>query len=264
MKKELILHMDDLLTLKSLESLILSKREKLFTKPKADEGLVMIVSGGLDSTIALKRVLEDFECSVYPLYVKRGARAEAKELASVLHYLEIFKADHHNLKELEILEEELPPKRYKQYIPESQLNSIGHTLRNAVLQSFGVQYAVAAGYRDDIRIKTVFTSLSPDDDVPHCRLVAVRAETILTCIDSADWSWQVTSPLLEDELWGWVDKAECIEYAFKNGLALDHTYTCTDSSDTACGMCSACETRLKVFAKSGYADPIAYKQQATK
>ena len=251
--------MDDLPTLKRLEDVILSKRETLFRKPQKGEGIVFIVSGGLDSTTALARVLEEFDAEIYPLYIQRGARAEEKELESLHYYLDLFAKKHKNLHKLEILTAEVPPAKYKSTIPEEQLKTIGHTMRNSMLQSYAVQYAVSVGHRDNIRIRTVFTSLVPDDDFPHCRLIALRAETIMVCIDGDDWSWPVTSPLLEAELWGWVDKAMSIQYAVEKDIALSHTYTCTDSSDVACGVCPACIERLNAFKTSGHRDPIRYQ-----
>lgn len=259
MNPKYILPMDDLPTLKRLEDVILSKRKTLFRKPAKGEGVVFIVSGGLDSTTALARVLEEFDAEIYPMYIQRGARAEKNELASLDHYLGLFAKKYPNLNELEILTTEVPPAKYKKYISEKQLSTIGHTMRNSMLQSYAVQYAVSVGYRDGIRVKTVFTSLVPDDDFPHCRLIALRAETILACIDGDDWSWQVTSPLLEPELWGWVDKTMSIKYAAEHNIDLSHTYTCTDSSTVACGVCPACVERLKAFKESGYPDPLAYQ-----
>jgi len=261
MKKKTILSVDDLPTLKLLEDIILSKRKTLFRKPGKNEGIVFIVSGGVDSTIALAKVLEEFDSLIYPLYIKRGARAEVKELDSLHYYLNLFSKKHKNLQKLEVLEAEIPPKKYKKYIPDKQLNSTGHTLRNSMIQSYAVQYAVSKGYEDNIKIKTVFTSLVPDDTFPHCRLISLRTETILACIDTDDWSWQVTSPLLEDELWGWIDKSSLIHSAYESGIDLSYTYTCTDSSTIACGVCPACEERIQAFNLSGYPDPIMYKSK---
>lgn len=261
MNQEYILEMDDLSTLETLETLIKSKRGQVFRKPSADEGIVFIVSGGLDSTITLSRVLDEFDAQIYPLYVKRGARNEVNELKSLDHYLNEFAKKYPQLHSLEILETEVPPKKYKTNIPEKQLSTIGHSMRNSMLQSFAVQYAVSTSYRDNISIKTVFSSLSPNDDLPHCRLVALRAETVMACIDSRDWSWQVTSPLLEPELWGWVDKSMSIDYAFRHGIDLSHTYTCTDSDTFSCGVCPACIERLQAFEKNGRKDPVPYLEK---
>lgn len=258
MNPKYILPMDDLPTLKQLEKIILSKRDGLFRKPTKDEGIVFIVSGGLDSTTALARVLEEFDSEIYPLYIKRGARSEKKELESLKFYLKLFAKKYSNLHPLEILTTEVPPKKYKSNIPELQLRTTGHSMRNSMLQSLAVQYAVFVSYRDNISIKTVFTSLVPDDNFPHCRLISLRTETILACIDADDWSWQVTSPLLEEDLWGWIDKTMSIKYAAEQGIDLGHTYSCTDNPDIACGTCAACIERLKAFEDSGYSDPIPY------
>ena len=86
MNQEYVLPMDDIPTLRRLEDVILSKRKNLFRKPQKGEGIVFIVSGGLDSTTALARVLDEFDADIYPLYIQRGARAEENELASLDYY----------------------------------------------------------------------------------------------------------------------------------------------------------------------------------
>jgi 7-cyano-7-deazaguanine synthase len=259
MNPKYIMQMDDLATLKRLDEVILANRKTLFRKPNKSEGIVIIVSGGLDSTVALARILEEFDSKIYPLYIRRGARAETKELASIHYYLGLFSKKYSNLHKLEVLSAEVPPAKYKVNIPQKQLNSTGHTMRNSMLQSYALQYAVSIGYEDNLKIRTIFTSLSPNDAFPHCRLIALRAETILACIDGDDWSWQVTSPLLEPELWGWVDKTKLIDYAHNHEIDLSYTYTCTDSGTLACGQCQACTERLKAFKDSGYIDPISYE-----
>lgn len=246
-------------SLEVLEKLILSKRKKLFTKPTTDEGLVLIISGGIDSTTALFRVAREFDCTIYPLYVKRGARAEKKELESITYHVERFQKFNHKIQNLEILEADLPPSQYKTHIPAEQLVTTGHTLRNSMLQSYGVQYAMHVGFRDNLTVRTVFISSSPDDGFPHGKLASLRAQTVMTCLDLADWSWQTTSPLLENDLWGSIDKPTSIRYAIENGLSLDRTYTCISNGEMACGICDACEARLLAFSRSGYKDPIEYK-----
>lgn len=244
-----------------LEQLIIKRRGFLFKKPSSTQGIVFIVSGGLDSTITLFRSLKELDCIIYPLYVRRGARSEKSELESLHYYLGLFRLQFKKkLKQLEIIESEVPPKHLKQHYPKAHLSKIGHPMRNAILQSYAIQYALAISYRDKIKVETVFTAISPDDTLPHCSLQALRAETVLACIDAGNWGWHITSPLLEPDLWGTIHKTDSIKYAMENELNLDHTYTCTQMPDTACGTCPECHLRLEAFAKSGYNDPIKYKQ----
>lgn len=246
--------------IEDLDNLLFRRRGYIFKKPKAKESIVFIVSGGLDSTIALYRVLDDLKCTVYPLYIKRGARSESSEIESIEFYVSLFrKSFKHNLKKLTVIESEVPPKVLKSNITKNRLSTIGHPMRNAVLQSIAIQFAVAKSNEDKVELKTVMTAISPDDMLPHCSLVALRAQTVLACIDNGDWSWQVTSPNLETELWGVITKADSIKYAVEHNIPLDRTYTCTQMPDVACGICPECHLRLEAFEAAGVKDPIMYR-----
>src|SRR5690606_38394950 len=85
------------------------------------------------------------------------------------------------VKDLCIIDAQVPPVELKAHMPKKRLSKIGHPMRNAMLQSYGVQYATAMSYKDDLSIRTVYCAISPDDTLPHCSLVACRAQTVLTC-----------------------------------------------------------------------------------
>lgn len=243
-----------------LDSLLKKRRGYVFQQPKKNDAVVFIISGGLDSTTTMFRVLNEFRCSVYPLYVKRGARAEKSELESINYYLGEFRARFGDLvKDLKIINAEIPPTEIKKHMPKKRLSKIGHPMRNAMLQSYGIQYATAVSYEEKISIKTVYCAISPDDTLPHCSLVACRTQTIMACIDAGDWDWQVTSPMLEDTLWGIVHKVDAINYAEKHNLSLRMTHTCTQQAEIACGVCPECHLRLDAFKEAGVVDPAEYE-----
>jgi len=247
-----------------IQQLLLKKRDYVFKMPTKQEGIVFIFSGGIDSTIALGRLLSEVESPIYPLYVKRGARAEKSELKAVHHYVNFFKSRFPNLKELKIIEAEVPPLSIKKHISSVRLETVGHPMRNSVLQAIGVQYAVAVTAKEKLTVHTVMTATSPDDHFSHNSLGAARVMTLMACIDSDDWSWQVTSPLIEPGVWGTMNKASAILYALKNDIPLDKTYTCTQKSDTQCGVCPECICRMEAFKDAGVADPVGYDKNEGK
>src|SRR3989344_1039498 len=214
----------------SLEKILLDRRGFIFKKPSDNEPIIFIFSGGLDSTTSLFRLLNESSNEIYPLYIQRGARAEKNELQAARYYIGLFRKSFPQLKELCELKAEVPPKQFKKHIPKTRLDTIGHSMRNSMLQSYGVQYAVSLSAEHNIAARTVYTATSPDDTFPHSSLTALRALTILSCIDSGDWRWQIISPLLEADLWGDVSKADSIKYAFDRDLDLSRTYSCTSQS----------------------------------
>jgi len=250
--------LEDPQILVDLESILKNRRGYVFKPPVSDEGIVFIVSGGLDSTIALFKCLNELDNNIYPLYIQRKARAEDSEMGSVRHYIDVFSKQFDKLKPLEIISAEIPPSSIKDGISKKILNTLGHPMRNAILQSYAVQYAVSISVRNNNAIKTIFTATSPDDTFPHSSITALRSLTILTCLDAGDWHWQITSPLIEDGLWGNVTKAETIRYAADNKIDLSMTHSCTQKIKPSCGKCPECRARIKAFNKAGINDPVEY------
>lgn len=254
-------YQEDPMVLSAAERLLKDRRGYIF-KINRKQPVVFIFSGGLDSSIAFGLVLERLKIPVYPLYIKRGAKAEKYEKTAVKHLLKFYKKKYPTLvKGIKYIRQGVPPVEIKKFIPKERLRTIGHPMRNITLQSIGIQYAVALKHQMKVDIKTIFTATSPNDTFPHSSLAALRILNISACIDNGDWGWQITSPLLEPFLWGQISKKDSIIYAKKNGIPLQKTRTCTSAKETACGICPECIARLGAFRKAGYIDPIKYERK---
>jgi 7-cyano-7-deazaguanine synthase len=247
--------------LDDLENLISYRRGYVF-EPPIEKPVVFIISGGLDSSLVLDMIIKRLKCKIFPIYVERGAKAEKYEKESVKFYVDYYQKIYPGfMQDIFFCQADIPPANIKRFIPGKRLETIGHPMRNAVLQSIGVQYGVGLSYAQDNNITTLFTATSPDDTFPHSSLAALRALNLLTCLDNGDWNWQVTSPLLEPNLWGNISKKEMIIYAKQNNLPLDKTRTCTTGKEIACGVCPECVCRLKAFKDAGIEDSIAYEKK---
>lgn len=64
---------------KIIEQILIKERGYL-VKINKNDSVVLLVSGGLDSIITMAYIVEKFEVNVYPLFIKRGARAEKKRI----------------------------------------------------------------------------------------------------------------------------------------------------------------------------------------
>lgn len=248
-------------TLDTLNSVILSHRDKLFDPP-VDEHIVFIISGGLDSTIGVARVIEEWNCFVHPLFIRRHARAtkyEERAFDSVVaDYKERYKDKFLEPKKIEI---EVPPTELKSGLTEERLKKKGHAMRNAVLQSIGVQYAAWLNDNQSLKIRTVMAANVGNDFLPHSSIQAYRTMTILVCTDQNDWSWQIGSPFTEPTLKDRpLFKADNIKWAVSKGLPLQYTRTCINDCDIPDGTCGECEDRLKAFKEAGIKDPIKYQK----
>lgn len=239
---------------------ILQYRRGYITRVPQGEAVVMAFSGGLDSTVAMDMVVRDWNVTVYPLFVKRRARATRHEEEAVRFFVDFYnKRFPGKIKPLEVVETEVPPLQFKKYPEADRLQRLGHPHRNVVLQALAVQYGQKLRAVQEPDLSTVLTSTVEDDSFPHSSLLALRTMTLLTCEDTGDWNWQVISPLVDTELDGRpVYKKDLIRHALDNGIPLEKTRTCIESGEPD-GTCPECACRLRAFKQAGEVDPVRYK-----
>jgi 7-cyano-7-deazaguanine synthase len=56
-----------------------------------------------------------------------------------------------------------------------------------------------------------------------------------------------------------LSKEQIVIEAKQRGVALEHTWSCYQYEDKACGVCDSCRLRLKGFLVAGLSDPIPYQ-----
>jgi 7-cyano-7-deazaguanine synthase in queuosine biosynthesis len=245
----------------ALEAILLRERGYLFEIPHGED-VIALLSGGLDSTLMVDLVIDEWRCRVHPLFVRRGARAEPYEERAFDYYCDLFRQMHgERLAEPIKLSYEVPPKVLKQHIPPERLQAVGHPLRNAVLQSLAVQTAVALNARDGLQIRTVFSGSVPEDTTsPEQGLLSLRVQMLSTCIQLGEWLWQITSPMTEPAARPRpLDDRDLIQRAVCRGIPLDQTRSCFGAAPRADGTCSACRKRRHAFAAAGVRDPVEYE-----
>lgn len=239
---------------------ILKDQRGFIAKPPTDEEVVFLATGGLDSTCGIAKVIEEYNCKVYPLFVRRSAKAtkfEEEAFDKICVYYKERYGD--NLMTPEKVEVEVPPVKFKKGITVKRHLELGHALRNSSLQNIGVQYAVHLNDSQGKQIKTVFAGSVEDDLFPHNFIEAFRIQTLLTCWDLDDWDWQVLSPFIDEYLPGIPAlKKDLIVWAMDNDIPLQHTRTCTSKNEISCGVCGECTPRLKAFKAADRKDPIEY------
>lgn len=246
--------------LKQIENIILSHRKYIFFPP-VNQRIVMLLSGGLDSTICVAKIIEEWNCIVYPLFVRRHHRSTKYEEKAIdlisKEYIKKYPDNFIKPKKIDIV---LPPAEFK-IEPKLRYKKMGHEpLRNMCFNALGVQYAIWLNYNQNFDIKTIFIATTGDDFLPNCSIQSYRVSTIMACVDQNDWTWQITSPFIEPYL---KDipfyKRDNILWAAKNKLPLQHTRTCINDCEIADGTCIECKIRIKAFKEAGIKDPIAYQ-----
>jgi len=246
-----------------LENMLLLERGFITKKPE-NEDVVVLCSGGLDSSVMVAMIIDEWDVKVHPLFIRRGARAEKYEEQAFDFFVDFYrKRFPKNIGEAAKLAYEIPPRQFKEHFPKELALTVGHPLRNSTMQNLAVMYAVALNSKHDLDIRTVLSgSVEEDNTEPELGLLSLRAQTFSTCVQLGDWRWQITSPLTDYELRserGELYKPDLIEYAIASNIPLDKTRTCFSADETADGTCFACMKRLRAFEAAGVKDPIPYK-----
>ena len=65
----------------------------------------------------------------------------------------------------------------------------------------------------------------------------------------------IEAPLIE------MSKREIIKWGLDLGVNYEHTWTCYEGKEKACGECTACSSRLQGFIDAGVEDPIEYSRE---
>jgi len=253
---------EDPALLKKIEEILLYRRGYLFNPP-FKEDVILLASGGLDSSVTIDLIIREWNVRVHPLFIKRSARATPFEEKAFDYFINFYqKRFPNNLKKPYKIEVEIPPVKLKQYKRTNQLSVLGHPMRNAALQNVAAQYAAKLEATKGINIKTILTSTVADDSFPHSCLLALRVENLAICIDTGNWKMQITSPLIDNQL---PDrpyfKKDLILYAEKYKIPLEKTRSCIEGAPNPDGTCNECLGRLRAFASAGRQDPIIYPYQ---
>lgn len=220
--------------------------------PQPGQPVVLLLSGGLDSAVTLAWLVEEQAARVYPLFVRRGQRAQHEEerAARAVHRA-VRRRARGDLEDLCVLSVSNPPRPLR---PAFAGRPAGIPMREAILAATGVQYAASLA-PDPVRTVLFAEPYEASGPAyPHTSTVAFRTQTLLARVHMADGSWTVASPF-NDVVERRKTKADLIRWAHAAGLSLRPTVSCYQLVDGAqCGFCRSCVRRREAFAEAGLKD----------
>ncbi|MDD4352885.1 MAG: 7-cyano-7-deazaguanine synthase [Candidatus Nanoarchaeia archaeon] len=257
-------HPDELL-LKQVEDILIKQRGYISRKPEENEPVIFLATGGLDSTIIQYIILKEWKVKIYPLFIKRGAKASEYEEISFDFFCEFFSKEFPGkyINPLKI-NVEIPPKQIKENFSKLDLIRQGYPMRNSILESLGVSYAVSLKLKNDIDIKEIYTGIISDDfSFKPNRILSLYMMTLLSGVNTGNWNLSVTSPVLDKylDVSRFHTKVDIIKYAIKHKIPLEKTRSCTNGSEMPDGDCCQCITRQYAFIKAGIKDPLNYTKK---
>jgi len=218
---------------------------------------IALVSGGMDSLVMASFCRSESELAL--LHVNYGQRTQARELdcfLAVADFLEVPAArrlvadigylktiggnaltdESVNVPKADLEQAEVPVT----YVP----------FRNAHLVAIAVSWAEVIGAKN-IYIGAVAADSS---GYPDCRPEFYEAMNETIRQGTKDGSGIVVkAPFLQFK------KKDIVRLGISMGVPFEHTWSCYQNGEKACGVCDSCALRLRAFAEADAADPLPYE-----
>ncbi|MFW9995501.1 MAG: 7-cyano-7-deazaguanine synthase [Candidatus Odinarchaeota archaeon] len=232
-----------------LKEFLVLNRGYVFEPPRGETVIIMF-SGGMDSTSLIDLVVKHWDCRVILLHFKRNSRNQQWEEIAVDYFSEFYGEKYpENILELIKLEVEIPLRVNKQYLDQNRKKILGLPMRNATMWNHAITQAVYLSGKYQTTIRTILAGSVIDDlDNPESGPLSLLSQTISACICTAVWNWQIHSPMVDDSFqFGGISKADLVKYALDNSIPLERTRSCFDKTEEPCGECLACANRMKAF-----------------
>jgi len=274
-------NLEDIEAIKLIEKFLIGKRRYIFKMPKPNTPVVLLVSGGLDSTITWGLLMDKFRLKVYPLFFKRGINRWKKESKALDYFANLYKKRYPEyfyppLKisvNLPVPEFELLLKKenfHPNFILESikdidnleDLDILPQTVQPYLYPFLGLNYAAVIWQTKNIKIDTIFNSVLPGDGtvVYSQTFTALRSTLLSFCLATNNFNWQFASPVFEKEIGFWLEKSDLIKIGNHLNLPLEKTWSCYGEGKYQCGKCLTCYSRKFEFKKAGIVDKTIYQK----
>ncbi len=266
--------------LKVLDNIFIKKRGFAFKMPLPGESVILLVSGGIDSTSLWNLLIRKYKLHVYPVYIFRRKLFD-RQRQSINFFSLLFKKKYPDLFHKPIV------------IPDRTIVSLGKTLKtksakedlsliipNLVVSKNGSDYTILTinspgrltrfsfdayeyahilKYQQGVNINTIFCGIIEDDSaiIRESTLTVLRSINLSFCLILGNFDWQFTGALESNKVFSY-DKAELIRLAIKNGLPLEKTWSCDKMGVLQCGTCPSCIQRKEAFTLSKIKDNTPY------
>ncbi len=215
---------------------------------------ICVISGGMDSALSAA-IAKDLGYEIVGVHFNYGQRTQQKELMSFRKLV----ADIGTVKDYEIDLDffsqigasaltdnaiEVPTTGVEEGVPVTYV-----PFRN------GIFLSIAAAIGEKHQAEALYIGVVEEDSsgYPDCRESYIKAmEKAIDLGTRDETKLEIKMPLVA------LKKSQIVQKALELSVPLEHTWSCYQSEEEACGVCDSCRLRLRGFEQAGVKDPIVY------
>ena len=229
--------------------LILNENRGFVAEIPTNEYVLLLFSGGMDSTILVDLIVRKWNCKIILLYFRRNARNQIFEEESVEFFFDFYKNRFpNNVLELQKLEIEIPSRVNKEYLDRARQNILGLPLRNSTMWDNAFAQAVFLSGKYKTTIRTIVVgSVKEDETSPESGILSILAFNLHVCISMGVWHYQLLAPFIDGTMEKSYRKLDLLQYAKQFQIPIEKTRSCFGNTKESCNACLACENRNKAY-----------------
>ncbi len=215
---------------------------------------VCIISGGMDSALSAK-IAQKEGYEIIAVHFNYGQRTETKEIECFRKVATSVNASKSYEIDLPFFEDigasaltdksiEVPTGGIEEGIPVTYV-----PFRN------GIFLSIAAAIAEKHRAEALYIGVVEEDSsgYPDCRESYIeQMQKAINLGTKDETNLEIKMPLVS------LKKSQIVHKSLELGVPLEHTWSCYQSEEIACGVCDSCRLRLKGFEEVGQIDPLLY------
>ena len=119
----------------------------------------------------------------------------------------------------------------------------------------GIFLSIAAAIGEKHQAEALYIGVVEEDSsgYPDCRESYIGAmEKAINLGTRDETKLKIKMPLVA------LKKSDIVQKSLELSVPLEHTWSCYQSEEEACGICDSCRLRLRGFEQAGVKDPIPY------
>lgn len=268
--------------LESIENIFTQYRNSPFTIPKPYDSVILICSGGFDSSSLWGFLLEKYKLNVYPLHFKSSKKQENE---SFDFFYKFYKKKYKTLaKEPKYFDYPVSFsfRKIKKKLIEKTQGDLDFFLANLIHKKGNIyylapmypaarmgifafkalEYALYLNYEKNIKVKTIFIGIVPEDGTlaNESTLTVMRSINLNMCLITGDYSWQFTSLAMEAGKGLFLTKKDLAVFCRQYSIPIERSWSCDKMMKFHCGKCLSCFRRKRIFRMAKISDKTVYKE----